>query len=95
MYQQVCESEYLIVLTSGYQILALLKAQICMISFQTYTQIFGIWYFIKHSYMLKDRTLSDFLLAVCCYKSPYMYEYIIETETPLSELKISPNYKET
>ena len=45
--------------------------------------------------MLKDRTLSDFLLAVCCYKSQYMYEYIIETETPLSELKISPNYKET
>ena len=35
------------------------------------------------------------LLAICCYKSQYMYEYIIKTETPLSELKISPNCKDT
>ena len=34
-------------------------------------------------------------LAVCCYKCQYMYEYIIETETPLSELKTFPNCKET
>ena len=34
--------------------------------------------------MLKDRTVS---LAVCCCKSQYMYKNIIETETPLSELK--------
>ena len=38
--------------------------------------------------MLRDRTLSDRTLAVCCCKSQYMYKYIIETETPLSELKI-------
>ena len=36
-----------------------------------------------------------FLLAVCCYKSQHMYEYIIETETPLSELETFPNCKET
>ena len=34
-------------------------------------------------------------LAVCCYISQYMYEYIIETETPLSELETFPNCKET
>ena len=47
--------------------------------------------------MLRDRTVSDrvSLLAVCCSKSQFMYEYIIETETPLSELKTFPNYKET
>ena len=38
--------------------------------------------------MLTDRTASD--LAVSCFKSQYMYEYIIETETPLSELKAFP-----
>ena len=27
------------------------------------------------------------LLGVCFFKSQYMYEYIIEIETPLSELK--------
>ena len=43
--------------------------------------------FIKHSYMLTD------LLAVCCSKSQYMYEYIIQTEAPLSELKTFPNCK--
>ena len=30
------------------------------------------------------------LLAVCFFKSQYMCEYIIETETPLSELKTFP-----
>ena len=45
--------------------------------------------------MLRDRTVSDRDLAVCCCKSQYMYEYIIETETPLSKLKIFPNCKET
>ena len=48
--------------------------------------------------MLTDRTASDrdfFLLAVCCFKSQYMYEYTIETETPLSELKTFLNCKET
>ena len=36
-----------------------------------------------------------FLLAVCSCKSQYMYEYIIETESLLSELKTFPNCKET
>ena len=70
---------------------ALRKAQICMIYFQTCTQICDThkalihvmrWNIIRHS-------------AVCCYKSQYMYGYIIETDTPLSELKIFPNCKET
>ena len=39
--------------------------------------------------------MRQLLLAVCCFKSQYMYEYIIETETPLSELKTFPNCKET
>ena len=34
-------------------------------------------------------------LAVCFFKSQYMYEYIIETETPLSELQTFPNCKGT
>ena len=36
-----------------------------------------------------------FLLAVCFFKSQYMYEYMIETETPLSELKTFLNCKGT
>ena len=35
------------------------------------------------------------LLGVCCYKSQYMYECIIKTETPLSELETFSNCKET
>ena len=34
-------------------------------------------------------------LTVCCCNSQYVYEYIIETESPLSELKTLPNCKET
>ena len=45
--------------------------------------------------MLRDRPVPDFLLAVCCCKRQYMYEYIIETETPLPELKTFPNFEET
>ena len=47
--------------------------------------------------MLRDGTVSgrDFLSPVCGRKSQYMYEYIIETETLLSELKTFPNCKET
>ena len=37
------------------------------------------------------RQALQILLAVC----QYMYEYIIETETPLSELKTFPNCKIT
>ena len=33
--------------------------------------------------------------ALCCCKSQYVYEYIIETETPLSELETFPSCKET
>ena len=35
------------------------------------------------------------LQTVCVFKSQYMYEYITETETPLSELKTFPNCKGT
>ena len=59
---------------------ALLKAQICMIYFQTCAQIFGIHKALIHV----KRKNCIFLLAVFCSKSQYMYEYIIETETPLS-----------
>ena len=38
---------------------------------------------------------SQGLLAVCFFKSQHMCEYIIETETPLSELKTFPNCKGT
>ena len=68
--------------------LALFKAQICMISFK---HAHRYLVFIKHSYMLTDRTAS----AVCRFESQYTYEYILETETPLSELKTFPNCKET
>ena len=71
--------------------LALLKAQICMIYFQTCTQIVGIHKALIHV----KRKNCIFLPAVCCSKSQYMYEYIIETETPLSELKTFLNCKET
>ena len=72
--------------------IALLEAQICIYFKHAHRYLA----FIKHSYMLRDRTVSDiFLLAVCCCKSQYMYEYIIESKTPLSELKTFPNCKET
>ena len=35
------------------------------------------------------------LRCICCCKSQYMYEYIIETEASLSELKTLFNCKET
>ena len=70
---------------------ALLKAQICTIYFQTCTQIFGIHKALIHLRRYK----LIFLLAVCSCKSQYMYEYITETGTPLSELKTFLLCKET
>ena len=43
----------------------------------------------------KARRQALQLLAVCCYKSQYMYEYSLETESPLSVLETSTNCKET
>ena len=70
--------------------LALLKAQICIISFQTCTQIFDI-----HKALIHVTRMNCIRQLYAALKSQYMYEYIIETETPLSELKIFPNCKET
>ena len=69
---------------TGTEPLALLKDQICMISFQTCTQIFGIHKALVHIKRYNCSRQRD----VCC-----MYEYIIET--PLTELKTFPNCKET
>ena len=55
--------------------IVLLKAQICLMSFQSCTQIFGIH---KHSYMLRDGTLSERYLVII------KHSYMLRDET-LSE----------
>ena len=66
------------------------KAQICMISFPPCTQVFGI---PKALIQLRDRSVSFSQLYAALKISTCMN--IVETEIPLSELKIFPNYKET
>ena len=47
--------------------LALLNAQICMISSQTCIHTYSV--FIKHSYMLTDTNLPGYVLIVCNVKA--------------------------
>ena len=52
--------------------------------------------FCNHKALIQNfKARRQALLAVPFFKSQYMYEYIIETETPLSELKTYPNCKGT
>ena len=78
----------------SYQSIALLKVYM----FRIGAEIFGsqnvrIQNFKARRQALQKVNLS--LLAVCFVKNQYMYEYIIETETPLSELKTFSNCKGT
>ena len=63
--------------------------------FRIGAEIFGSHKVRIQNFKARSKLSRSFLLAVCFFKSQYMYEYIIETETPLSELKIVPNCKGT
>ena len=62
--------------------------------FRISAEIFGS-HKVRIQNFKERRQALHFLLAVCFFKSQYMYEYIIETETPLSELKTFPYCKGT
>ena len=57
--------------------------------FRIGAEIFGNHKVCIQNFKASSPEVKLSILVICCYKSKYMYEYSIESETPLSELETS------